>query len=209
MRWALAMRDPADWLARDDPALIATNDGMFKHHLDRYKYPDRHGSDPSSHRDLGLAYLQELEAQSRRVGLSVADRVNLSAYLIRLGSKEQQAIEVLTPVTNAQDGNFMVFANLASAYELTGQRERGLPTIEDLLVESHGQHPFPQLPVSICSVTCLILKRDAMVWPVSSRNASPGGPEGITRCAVMAVPVVLMAQMCRSCTSVTPGSASR
>jgi glutathione S-transferase len=63
MRWALAMRDPADWLARDDPALIATNDGMFKHHLDRYKYPDRHGSDPSSHRDLGLAYLQELEAR--------------------------------------------------------------------------------------------------------------------------------------------------
>jgi glutathione S-transferase len=63
MRWALAIRDPEDWLARDDPALIASNDGMFKHHLDRYKYPDRHGSDSASHRDLGLAYLQELEAR--------------------------------------------------------------------------------------------------------------------------------------------------
>jgi glutathione S-transferase len=63
MRWALARRDPQDWLARDDPALIATNDGMFKHHLDRYKYPGRHGSDPANHRDLGLAYLQDLEAR--------------------------------------------------------------------------------------------------------------------------------------------------
>jgi hypothetical protein len=27
------------WLERDDTTLIAANDGPFKHHLDRYKYP--------------------------------------------------------------------------------------------------------------------------------------------------------------------------
>ncbi|MBD8548431.1 glutathione S-transferase [Sphingomonas sp. CFBP 8760] len=67
MRWALRIRDPQDWLARDDPALIATNDGVFKHHLDRYKYPDRHGSDAARHRDLGFAFLQDLET---RIGLA-------------------------------------------------------------------------------------------------------------------------------------------
>jgi glutathione S-transferase len=63
MRWALAARDPEDWLARDDAALIADNDGSFKHHLDRYKYPDRHGSDPGSHRDSGLRFLRDLNAR--------------------------------------------------------------------------------------------------------------------------------------------------
>jgi glutathione S-transferase len=63
MRWALASNDPEGWLTRDDAALIALNDGPFKHDLDRYKYPDRHGADPISHRSLGLAFLHELEAR--------------------------------------------------------------------------------------------------------------------------------------------------
>lgn len=63
MRWALAARDPEGWLARDDAALIAANDGMFKHHLDRYKYPDRHGSDPEAHRAEGLRFLRDLEVR--------------------------------------------------------------------------------------------------------------------------------------------------
>ncbi|KAB7647716.1 glutathione S-transferase [Polymorphobacter fuscus] len=63
MRWALATHDPENWRTRDDPALIAINDGMFKHHLDRYKYPDRHASDPDSHRESGLRFLRDLEAR--------------------------------------------------------------------------------------------------------------------------------------------------
>jgi len=63
MRWALTMRDPDGWLARDDPTLIARNDGEFKQDLDRYKYPDRHGSEPMKHRDLGLAFLHLLDAR--------------------------------------------------------------------------------------------------------------------------------------------------
>ena len=43
------------------------NDGIIKHHLDRYKYPDRHGSEPDLHRDAGLRFLQNLDA---RIALS-------------------------------------------------------------------------------------------------------------------------------------------
>ena len=63
MRWALARNDPEDWLAREDRALIEANDGPFKHHLDRYKYPERHASDPAEHRAAGLALLAVLEAR--------------------------------------------------------------------------------------------------------------------------------------------------
>ncbi|MDO8458228.1 MAG: glutathione S-transferase [Burkholderiaceae bacterium] len=47
MLWALRQRDPAHWLQpetgslEDALALIARSDGDFKHHLDRYKYPQR------------------------------------------------------------------------------------------------------------------------------------------------------------------------
>lgn len=65
MRWALARRDPEGWLERDDSALIATNDGAFKQDLDRYKYPERHGSEPLAHRASGLDFLREID---RRLG---------------------------------------------------------------------------------------------------------------------------------------------
>lgn len=61
MRWALARNDPEGWLAGDDAALIAGFDGAFKHHLDRYKYPDRHAADPRASRAAGLALLADLE----------------------------------------------------------------------------------------------------------------------------------------------------
>ncbi len=63
MRWALAQSDPEGWLTRDDPALIERNDGAFKHDLDRYKYPERHGSDALAHRESGLAFLRDLDAR--------------------------------------------------------------------------------------------------------------------------------------------------
>lgn len=61
MRWALSQSDPEQWLARDDPDLVARCDGAFKHDLDRYKYPDRHGTDPLDHRDKGLEFLGEID----------------------------------------------------------------------------------------------------------------------------------------------------
>ena len=61
MRWALGRSDPEGWHARDDPALILSNDGPFKRDLDGYKYPERGSCEPFSHRDRGLVFLAELE----------------------------------------------------------------------------------------------------------------------------------------------------
>ena len=63
MRWALGRNDPEGWLERSDEALIAANDGPFKHDLDRYKYPEKHGADPLLHRESALAFLSELDAR--------------------------------------------------------------------------------------------------------------------------------------------------
>ena len=47
MRWALEDAVDASWWAlaqtSENLDLLARNDGEFKHHLDRYKYSDRHG----------------------------------------------------------------------------------------------------------------------------------------------------------------------
>jgi glutathione S-transferase len=64
MRHALAMKDPEGWLERDDPELVAANDGPFKHHLDRYKYAARYADvDPEEHRSAALDILRQLEAR--------------------------------------------------------------------------------------------------------------------------------------------------
>jgi len=65
MRWALEQADPLGWLQADradSAALIAQNDGPFKRHLDRFKYPDRYGEvDAMEHRAAALAILREWE----------------------------------------------------------------------------------------------------------------------------------------------------
>jgi glutathione S-transferase len=62
MAWALAQNDPLGWGAPEDP-LIETNDGPFKHHLDRMKYAHRYdGANPVVHRAAALQLLQPLEA---------------------------------------------------------------------------------------------------------------------------------------------------
>jgi glutathione S-transferase len=76
MRWALARHDPDRWLDRDDPDLIALCDGPFKQALDRYKYPNRHGSDPLDHRARGFEMLRTIEAwlaRSQVAGFGLAD----------------------------------------------------------------------------------------------------------------------------------------
>lgn len=72
MRWALARNDPEGWLDREDRELIEANDGPFKRHLDRYKYPERHASCHEEHRAAGMEFLQMLDAR-------LALRANLCA----------------------------------------------------------------------------------------------------------------------------------
>lgn len=66
MRWALGSNDPEGWLRREDAVLAATNDGAFKFHLDRYKYPDRHGTEAVVHRAAAVAILSALETRLAR-----------------------------------------------------------------------------------------------------------------------------------------------
>ena len=77
MRWALERHDPEAWLPTDEAscqdawALIAQNDGDFKFHLDRYKYPHRYGlADGVAHRAQASVFLEAL-----------ALRLTASAYL--------------------------------------------------------------------------------------------------------------------------------
>jgi glutathione S-transferase len=63
MRWALDANDPEGWLDGDDRELIAANDGPFKGHLDRYKYPERFAADGVDHRAAGVAMLEQLETR--------------------------------------------------------------------------------------------------------------------------------------------------
>jgi glutathione S-transferase len=65
MRWALERHDPQGLLCPDgQEELIATNDGPFKHHLDRFKYASRYaGEDAASHRAAALAILRPWNAR--------------------------------------------------------------------------------------------------------------------------------------------------
>ncbi|MCP9820875.1 DUF952 domain-containing protein [Synechococcus sp. Cruz-9H2] len=80
MRWALEHHDPGDLRRRADTAgqaarralieaLIASNDGPFKHHLDRFKYAGRHpGVDPEEHRSAALMILRDWNARLPELG---------------------------------------------------------------------------------------------------------------------------------------------
>ena len=74
MRWAMAQQGLAQKSAQakqwwekaqtaENLAWLVKNDGLFKHHLDRYKYPQRYADeDPISHRDQACAeFLLPLE----------------------------------------------------------------------------------------------------------------------------------------------------
>ena len=78
MRWALAQADPRGLLqAGEASALIAENDGAFKHHLDRFKYTDRYpGESRDEHRDAGMRILagwsQRLKEHAWLLGATIS-----------------------------------------------------------------------------------------------------------------------------------------
>ena len=68
MAWALAGEAAPGWWAQaqsaENLALLAANDGPFKQHLDRYKYPERHGDcDRPLHRARAAELLQALDTR--------------------------------------------------------------------------------------------------------------------------------------------------
>ena len=78
MQWALGRRDPAGWLNHQDDALIEANDGPFKHHLDRAKYPDRYDSDAGLHRAACLDIVQPIEQRLKAAAYLCGDAMGLA-----------------------------------------------------------------------------------------------------------------------------------
>jgi len=90
MRWALAQADPQGWLMGWGSAehgliesLLAQNDGLLKHHLDRFKYPDRYpGETSAEHRLAALAILREWNAHLEGGGWLLGDRPALADWAL-------------------------------------------------------------------------------------------------------------------------------
>lgn len=83
MHWALERHDPHDWLRRcagpaqqrEIAALLEQNDGPFKHHLDRYRYPERHaGTAATEHRQACLEFLRSWNGRLERGGWLLGER---------------------------------------------------------------------------------------------------------------------------------------
>ena len=75
MLWALRQNDPAHWLPADSAtcdagmALLARCDGEFKHHLDRYKYPQRFAdADSAASLTACSVFANDLEAKLAQNG---------------------------------------------------------------------------------------------------------------------------------------------
>jgi glutathione S-transferase len=90
MHWALARSDPHSWLGGWGPAhvaamgaLITANDGPFKHHLDRFKYPDRYpGEACEAHRQAGLAILRSWSRRLELGGWLLGRRPSLADWAL-------------------------------------------------------------------------------------------------------------------------------
>jgi glutathione S-transferase len=85
VRWALVRNDPQGWLGGGDAyrkdawGLIARNDGDFKFHLDRYKYPHRYGlADGLAHRELARGFLDHLQDRLTIQGFLAGARFGLA-----------------------------------------------------------------------------------------------------------------------------------
>jgi glutathione S-transferase len=84
MLWALQLNDPQDWLPSTPEAWtsvhegIALNDGEFKAHLDRYKYPQRFGLvDGLSHRTQAANVLMRWQVRLQAQAYLSGDRWGL------------------------------------------------------------------------------------------------------------------------------------
>jgi glutathione S-transferase len=80
MIYALEQNDPDNWLETATGSavhLVETNDSALKHHLDRYKYPQRYESNFDQHRDAGMAILQRFDSILSQQRFLTADSCSL------------------------------------------------------------------------------------------------------------------------------------
>jgi hypothetical protein len=95
-----------------------------------------------------LERIKEIEERGQTSGLSTDDRINLSAYYLRIQEPEK-AVNVLTPVATPEKRNFMVLSNLATAQFMAGRAERAAEYAELALKEWPSSWPgFTHLQLS-------------------------------------------------------------
>ncbi len=92
MNWALERSDPRGWLSgwsASDRAvaseLIAANEGPFRHHLDRYRYPERFAVEAverEQHRQQGLAILGGWSQRLEAGGWLLGERSSLADWAL-------------------------------------------------------------------------------------------------------------------------------
>lgn len=90
MHWALQRADPQGWWQgwrggdqATMAALIAENDGPFKHHLDRSRYPDRYpGESAAVHRLAAFAILRQWNTRLERGGWLLGERACLADWAL-------------------------------------------------------------------------------------------------------------------------------
>jgi UPF0176 protein len=77
MLWALRQHDPEHWLTPQHgtlqamQTLIAGNDGLFKSHLDRYKYPNRYAQEQGNHAARKFSEIHRASGARWLMGLEV------------------------------------------------------------------------------------------------------------------------------------------
>jgi tetratricopeptide (TPR) repeat protein len=81
-----------------------------------------------------------LQAKERQGALTVEERVNLGAYLIRLRQYDE-AIQVLRTASAQDPRNFMVLANLGTAYQLRGELPSAAQYLSDGLQQVSWDRP--------------------------------------------------------------------
>lgn len=109
MHWVLSMHDPQQMLLpeigalSDMLALIDENDGPFKHHLDRTKYPDKFdGEESVDHRAQAMTFIAKLDQQlSDRLflfgsRLSLAD-LAISPFVRQFAHVDRDVFEANAP----------------------------------------------------------------------------------------------------------------
>ena len=93
MQWALESRDPGGWWQGRSTAdrtamhaLVAQNDGPFKHHLDRFKYAGRYGAaglaEQQEHRQEALAILHDWNQRLEQGGWLLGARPSLADWAL-------------------------------------------------------------------------------------------------------------------------------
>ena len=89
MLWALGQQDKQGWLSNNDHGqqamydLIEKNDGAFKFHLDRYKYPNRYENvDPETHRQQANEFIQILENRLEKNRYLFSDSISIADVAI-------------------------------------------------------------------------------------------------------------------------------